>query len=93
MDFLELFNGVIDIAKPVSAVQSYAKSLDDELADLDLDSLDTIMIAMYLGEIYGIEEEMMREMQAKTVADLQTFVEQNKTITLTNAQEALAMVK
>ena len=68
MDFIELFNGVVTLAKPVSAKESYAKSLGDQLTDLDLDSLDTIMLAMYFGEIYGIEEDVMQEMQAVTVS-------------------------
>ena len=93
MDFLELFNGVVDLAKPVSADQSHAASMQDQLADLKLDSLDTIMLAMYLGEIYGIEEDTMREMQAVTVADLQAFLEAQKTRTPTDVEAELARVK
>lgn len=93
MNFIDLLNGVIQLAKPVSAEQSYAKSFDDELADLKLDSLDTIMLAMYLGEIYGIEEDVMREMQAVTVADLQAFLEAKKTRTPTDVEAELARVK
>lgn len=93
MDFLQLFNGVVDLAKPVSADQSHASSMQDQLADLKLDSLDTIMLAMYLGEIYGIEEDVMREMQAVTVTDLQTFLDANKTMTPTDVKAELARVK
>ena len=93
MDFLELFNGVLDIVKPVSAVNCYAKSLDDALDNLDIDSLDTIMLSMYFGEVYGVEEELMREMQATTVDDVQKFLEKHKTVTPTNVEDALAMVK
>ena len=93
MNFLELFNGVVTLAKPVSAEQSHAKSMDDQLPDLKLDSLDTIMLAMYLGEIYGIEEDVMREMQAATVADLQAFLEAHKTLNPTDVEAELARVK
>ncbi len=93
MDFIELFNGVVDLAKPVSAEDSHATSPDDQLADLKLDSLDTIMLAMYFGEIYGVEEDTMREMQAVTVADLQTFLEAHKTSTPTDVKAELARVK
>ncbi len=93
MDFLQLFNGVVDLAKPVSAEQSHAKSMDDQLPDLKLDSLDTIMLAMYLGEIYGIEEDVMREMQAATVADLQAFLDAHKTRTPEDVKAELARVK
>jgi acyl carrier protein len=93
MNFLELFNGVVDLAKPVSAAQSHAASMQDQLADLKLDSLDTIMLAMYLGEIYGIEEDTMREMEATTVTDLQAFLEAHKTHTPTDLEAELARVK
>jgi acyl carrier protein len=93
MDFIELFNGVVTLAKPVSAKESYAKSLDDQLTDLDLDSLDTIMLAMYFGEIYGIEEDVMQEMQAVTVIDLQTFLDANKTRTPEDVKTELAKIK
>jgi acyl carrier protein len=93
MNFLELFNGVVTLAKPVSAEQSHAASMQDQLADLKLDSLDTIMLAMYLGEIYGVEEDTMREMEAATVADLQAFLEVHKTHTPTDLEAELERVK
>jgi len=93
MDFIELFNGVVKLAKPAFPDQSYAKSTSDELADLNLDSLDTIMLAMYLGELYGIEEDVMREMQAVTVTDLQAFLDAHKTHTPTDVKAELARVK
>jgi len=93
MDFIQLFNGVIDLAKPVSADQSHATSMDDQLADLKLDSLDIIMLSMYIGEIYGVEEEVMREMGVVTVGDLQAFLEANKTLNPTDVKAELARVK
>ena len=93
MNFLELFNGVVTLAKPVSAEQSHATSMQDQLADLNLDSLDTIMLAKYLGEIYGIDEDTMREMEAVTVIDLQAFLEAHKTRTPTDLKAELAKVK
>jgi acyl carrier protein len=93
MDFIQLFNGVVDLAKPVSAADSHATSMDDQLADLKLDSLDTIMLAMYLGEIYGVEEDVMQTMDAVTVAELQAFMEARKTRTPTDVKAELARVK
>jgi acyl carrier protein len=93
MDFIELFNGVVKLAKPAFPDQSYAKSTSDELADLNLDSLDTIMLAMYLGEIYDVEEDVMREMEANTVADLQAFLDAHKARTPTDVKAELERVK
>lgn len=93
MDFLKLFNGVVKLAKPVSADKSYAKSSDDALLDLGLDSLDNLMVAMYLGEIYGVDEDVMREVQATTVAELHAFLDANKTSNPTDVEAELARVK
>jgi acyl carrier protein len=93
MNFLELFNGVVTLAKPVFADESHAESMQDQLLDLKLDSLDTIMLAMYFGEIYGVEEDLMREMQATTVADLEAFLEAHKTHTPTDVKAELERVK
>ena len=93
IDFIQLFNGVVKLAKPVTAEQSYAKSLDDKINDLDIDSLDTIMLSMYLGEVYGIDEDTMREMHVETIAQLQEFLESKKTHTPSNIEEELARVK
>ena len=93
MNFIELFNGVITLAKPVAASDSHAQSPDDQLADLKLDSLDTILLSMYFGEIYCIEEDVMREMQATTVAELQAFLEAHKTHTPIDIRAELARVK
>lgn len=89
MNFIDLFNGIVTLAKPVSAADSFAVSLDDELANLRLDSLDFIMLSMYFGDVYGIEEDMMRQMQVSTVNGFQQFLDQHKTQSPTSAEEAL----
>ena len=89
MDFIKLFNGVVARAKPVSAADSNATSLDDKLADLNLDSLDNLMVSIYFGGLYGIEEEVMQTMQCQTVGELQEFLEANKTQKVTSVEAAL----
>jgi len=95
MDFIELFNGVVTLAKPVTAEDSFAKAKTDQLLDLELDSLDTIMLSMYFGEIYGVDEDTMRSMNetVRTVGDLEAFLEQHKTRTPTSVKAALSEVK
>lgn len=79
LNFVELFNRVIDLAKPTFASDSHATNLDDKLANLGIDSLDTIMLSIYFGDIYGIEEEVMKQMQVQTLSDLKAFLEQHAT--------------
>lgn len=93
MDFIKLFNEVIKLAKPVTAEDSFAKELSDKFHDLELDSLDYIMLYMYFGDIYGISEEKMREFSADTIGEFKDFLEANATKKPETAEEAIAGVK
>jgi acyl carrier protein len=92
-NFVELFNRVVDLAKPISAEGSYASSLDDNLKDLDIDSLDTIMLSIYFGDIYGIEEEVMKQMTTQTLDELKAFLEQHATCKFETVEQALENVQ
>lgn len=93
MDFVKLFNSVINEVKPVNAVDSHAKSLDDKLTDLNIDSLDVIMLSIYLGDIYGIEERVMKEMQVITLNDLKVFIEKHAVCIPESIDAAMEKVK
>jgi acyl carrier protein len=93
MDFIELFNEVVKLAKPVTADDSFAKSLDDKFEDLNLDSLDHLMLLMYFGSIYGIEEEVLRESKYTTVSELQEFLVKHRTNNFDTLEQALEYAK
>ena len=93
LNFPELFNRVVDLAKPAFAEDSHASSLDDNLKDLGIDSLDTIMLSIYFGDIYGVEEETMKQMQVQTLGDLKAFLEQHATRKPETIEEALEIAK
>ena len=93
MDKLELFNLLIGIITPVNSMGAKADSLDQPLSETGLDSLDLLMMAIYLSDIYGVAEEVAKTMQPVTVGDMFSFMEQNATKTPTNLQEALDSVK
>ena len=46
LNFVELFNRVVDVAKPAFASDSHASTLEDNLKNLGIDSLDTIMLRL-----------------------------------------------
>jgi len=56
-DFIDLFNLVAKVARPMYAEQNKATSMEDKFADLNLDSLDGLVMLMYLCEIYGIPDD------------------------------------
>jgi acyl carrier protein len=93
MDKLALFNELISLVTPVNSMGAKAQSLDDNLGDTGLDSLDLLMMGIYLGDIYGVEEEVLKTLQPITVNDMFVFMEQHATKTPTNLQEAMDSVK
>jgi len=93
MDKLELFNGLISVISPVNSMEAKADSLDQPLNETGLDSLDLLMMGIYLSDIYGVEEEVAKVMQPVTVADMFAFMEVHKTKEPTNVQDALDSVK
>lgn len=93
MDKLELFNNLIPIIIPVNSMGAKAEALSDPLSETGLDSLDLLMMAIYLSDIYGVPEEIAKTMQPLTVNDMFVFMEQHATKTPTNLHEALDSVK
>ena len=79
MDKLELFNALIAVVTPVNSMGAKADSLDQPLNETGLDSLDLLMMGIYLSDIYGVEEEIAKTMQPLTVGDMFVFMEEHKT--------------
>lgn len=93
MDKLELFNGLINIVTPVNSMGAEAKSLDQPLNETGLDSLDLLMMAIYLSDIYGVDEETAKTMQPMTVQDMFDFMEKHATKQPNNIHEAIESIK
>lgn len=93
MDKLELFNALIAIITPVNAMGAHAAAMDEPLRDTGLDSLDLLMMGIYLSDIYGVSEEIAKTMEPATVQDMFDFMEQHKTKDLpATIEEALNSV-
>jgi len=61
MNFIELFDAVVHECKPTLGDYKKPESMDVELSDLGLDSLDFALIFMTLGDMHGIPEEIGRQ--------------------------------
>lgn len=89
MDYLHLFNEVIKVATPLNSNKANATSLDQLLIETGLDSLDLLMVTIYLAEIFGVSEEIAKQVQAKTVGDLINYMHSNKTKEPVSVEEAI----
>lgn len=93
MDYLKLFNEIIKIATPLNSNKAEATSLEQLLVDTGLDSLDLLMVGIYLAEIYGVSEEIAKTMQPKTVGDMITFMQSNKSKEPESVESAIESIK
>ena len=93
MNCIKLFNEIVKLAKPVTGEASFASSIDDRFENFDLDSLDHLMMMMYFGSIYEIEEEVLQKSKYETVGELQEFLEKNKTRNVESFEQAMEYAK
>ena len=56
-DFLRLFNVAMALAKPVGKATLQAESIDVRFQDIEVDSLDLLIIGMYLCDAFAVSEE------------------------------------
>lgn len=87
MNYLDIFNIVARAARPAHSALAPATSFDDRLEDLGLDSLDGLMMMMYLTDLYGIEEAVSKEWSPETVQESHDLIMANKTKEPTSLDE------
>jgi acyl carrier protein len=91
MNYLDIFNIVARAARPMHSAVSPATDMADRLEDLGLDSLDGLMMMMYLTDLYGIDEATSKEWAPETVQESHDLVMAHKTkepTTLDEVREA-----
>jgi acyl carrier protein len=80
MDFLEVFNQVINhaVTRPENAKD--ATDYNVEPIDIGLDSLDVVMVVAVLTDVYGIPDDAEFDDVSKvTVGTLRDYINTNKT--------------
>lgn len=95
-ELIQIMNQIIKVARPVSAEELKLDTLDKPLKDTGLDSLDFLMVGVYLSDVYGVSEEDMKAMKLEegaTVRDFINYVIAHKTKEPATLQEALEQIK
>lgn len=77
--FIKLFNAVAAVAKPMYPDFDLAKSLDDKFYDIEVDSLDCLLIVIYLCELFGVPEEIGKEFSPINIRELYDSIMEHKT--------------
>jgi acyl carrier protein len=93
VNFLDLFNEVAKLAKPAVAT-TMLPVVDEQSSfkDSGIDSLDLLLITVYLCEIYGIPEEIGKELKPANVAEVRAFMEKHATRQPSSVAEAIESV-
>ena len=93
MDYLKLFNEIIKIATPLNSNKAEATSLNQPLADTGLDSLDLLMVGIYLSEIFGVSEDIAKQMKPETVGDMIAYMQEHKTKEPVSVEDAIKSIQ
>lgn len=89
MDFLELFNAVAKKVRPAYQEYKDVTNLDIPFAETGLDSMDGLMMGIFMCDIYGIDDETGKTMQPQTPREMMEFLEKHKTKTPVSVQESV----
>ena len=94
MNFIELFNMVSQVSRPVHAKEAPASSMEDKLQDIGIDSLDGLVMTMYFCELYGIpEDDETKDWHPTSVQEVFDYLERRKTKEPASVEEAREAIK
>jgi acyl carrier protein len=93
IEFIDLLNKVAHVARPAHFEFVPIQSMDERFENGSLDSLDMLMVAMYMSEIYGIDDEVAKELNPQTPQEMLDLINQHKTKEPESIEAALEMIK
>ncbi len=76
-EFLEVLTEVAKIAKPMHRNTIKIDDMTAPWAEFEVDSLDLIMIGIYMCDLWGVSEEVGKTMQVKNGSEMKAFLEQH----------------
>ena len=62
------------LAKPVGKASISASSLEDRFENIEVDSLDLLIIGMYLCDAFDIPEAVGKDMRPETLLEMREFL-------------------
>jgi hypothetical protein len=93
MQFLDLLNAVARVARPAHHEFVPITSMDEPFTESCFDSMDMLMIAMYMATIYNIDDEIAKELRPETPAQMLAEIEAHKTQEPESIEAAMEMIK
>ena len=92
-DFLRLFNACAVVAKTEANPPVPAISLEDRFADLNIDSLDGLILGMYICDAFKVPEEVGKTMKPASVKEMMVFLAANATVDSIDVDDFIESLK
>jgi acyl carrier protein len=93
MNFIELINKVGRVARPAHHEFVPIESMEERFEESCFDSLDMLMIGMYMSEIYDIDDEIAKELNPETVQEMYDLVQLHKKRDPESMEWAMELIK
>ena len=93
IDFLELLNKVARVARPAHHEFVPITDMNLKFTESCLDSLDMLMVGMYMSEIYDIEDAIAKELRPETPAQMLEEIVKYKKRDPESVEAAVEMIK
>ena len=93
MNFIDLFNGVARVARPAHHEFVPMLAMEERFEESCFDSLDMLMIAMYMAMIYDIDDEIAKELRPETLQEMYDLVQQHKKRDPESIEWAMELIK
>jgi hypothetical protein len=93
MNFIELLNSVARVARPAHHEFVPVESMEERFENTCFDSLDMLMIAMYMSMIYDIDDEIAKELRPETVQEMYDLIQQHKKRDPESIEWAMELIK
>jgi acyl carrier protein len=91
-DFYRLFNAAAAAAKPVGKPSVPASSMADRFENLEIDSLDGLIMGMYLCDAFAVSEAEGKDMKPETVGDMRDFLVKHARISQIDVEKAIEVM-
>ena len=93
MNFLDLLNEVARVARPAHNEFVPVTSMDESFTEACFESMDMMMIGMYMAMIYNIDDDIAKELRPETPAQMLAEIEQHKTQDPESIEAAMELIK
>jgi hypothetical protein len=78
MNYLDLLNALAKVAKPSHLDYIPVESMDTPFIDTSIDSLDGLLILMFMSMVYDVDDDLGKDFNPATPQELYDFCQQHK---------------